>query len=197
MKALRPIIVLSLIAIAVTSITASAQQSEERRPSREKSEQVSMRAGVVAIDLETREVLLRGPEGGLVTIKADETVERFNEISVGDFVNVEFWAYMKAEFRDPTPEETQEPLVILAEAGKAPKDMPPGGAVGAVVKAVVTIEIINRPDMVVTVKGPRGQYVSIPVADPTLITQLRVGEVTVITYAEALALTLEKVGEGE
>jgi hypothetical protein len=197
MKTLKSIIVLSLITIVVTTITASTQQSEERRPQRERWNQVSMWARVVAIDWKNREVLLQGLEGNLVTVEADESVERFNEISIGDYVNAEFWTYMKAEFRNPTPEEIQEPLVILAEAGKASRDMPPGAIVGAVVKAVVTIEIINRPDMVVTVKGPGGRYVSIPVADSTLITQLRIGEVTIITYAEALALVLEKVGGGK
>jgi hypothetical protein len=197
MNARGTIAVFSLIAVAGISIPAMAQQSEERRPSREKWEQVSMQARVEAIDLQTREVLLRGMEGNLVTLEADESVERFDEIGLGDVVKVEFWTYMKAEFRDPTPEERQEPLVILAETDKAPKDLAPGGAVGALVKAVVTIEIINRPDMIVTVRGPQGRYVSIPVADPVLITQLQVGEVTVITYAEALAMTLEKIGKSK
>jgi hypothetical protein len=193
MKAPRSIIVLSLITVAVVSVIASGQQSKQRRPAREKWDRISMQARVVAIDSQAREVTLRGPEGELVTVQAGEGIERFNEISVGDAVHAAFWIYMKAEFRDPTDEERDEPLVIVAEAGKFARDMPPGAVAGALMQAIVTIEIINRPDMLVTVKGPRGRYVSIPVADPGLITQLRVGEVTVITYAEVLALALEKV----
>ncbi len=189
--------ILILIGFVVMSVIALGQETGERRPTRERWDHVAFQARVEAIDLDKREAVLRGPLGNLVTVEADESVERFNEIKVGDLVNAEFWTYIKAEFRNPTPDELKEPLVILEESGKAPKGMPPAAAVGAVIQAVVTLEIINRPDMMVTVKGPRGQYVTIPVEDPNLITQLRVGEVAVLTYAEALALSLEKVQVGD
>lgn len=183
---------LSMISLTVMSVIALGQEAGERHPTREKWDHVAVKARVETIDLEKREAVLRGPEGNLVTVEADETVERFHEIKVGDFVAADFWTYIKAEFRDPTPEELKEPLVILEEAGKAPEGMPPEAVVGALIRAVVTIEIINRPDMLVTVKGPRGQYVTIPAADPELMTQLHIGEVVVLTYAEALALALQK-----
>ena len=189
--------ILSLIGLVAMSATVFGQASGERHPTRERWDHVAFQARVDAIDLDKREAVLRGPEGNLVTVEADESVERFNEIKVGDLVNAEFWTYIKAEFRNPTPDEMKVPLVILAEAGKAPKGTPPGAAIGAIVKAVVTIEIISRPDMVVTIRGPRGQYVTIPVEDPSLITRLRVGEVAVLTYAEAMALSLEKVKVGD
>lgn len=187
---------LSMISLTVLSAIAFGEETGERRPTREKWDHVAIQARVESIDLDKREAVLRGPEGNLVTVEADATVKRFDEIKVGDVVNADFWTYIKAEFRDPTPEELKEPLVILEEAEKAPEGMPPGAAVGAIVKAVVTIEIISRPDMVVTVKGPRGNYVTIPVADPILLEQLRVGEVAVLTYGEALALTLRKAESG-
>jgi hypothetical protein len=71
--------------------------------------------------------------------------------------------------------------------------MDPGAIVGAQVKAVVTIEILNRPAMIATVKGPRGNYTSIPMEDEELMTQLHIGQVVIITYMEAMAVSLEKV----
>ena len=65
--------------------------------------------------------------------------------------------------------------------------------VGAVVKAVVTIEALNRPFMVATVMGPQGNYVAIPMEDEQLITELNIGQVVILTYAEAMAVALEKV----
>ena len=100
---------------------------------------------------------------------------------------------MMAEFRNPTPEELAEPLVILAEAGKLDLDTPPGAAVGAIVKAVVTVEVINRPFMDVVVKGPQGNFMTIPVEDPELIEMLNVGKVVILTYGEAMALYIEKI----
>jgi hypothetical protein len=193
MRLLKTFIVVGLIAFVSASSVAFGQQETERRPSRSDWTYKEIKAKVESVDYEKREVLLRGPKGDLLTVKADEAVKRFNEIKAGDNIKTGFWVYMEAQFRDPTPEEKAVPLVVLVEAGKASESLPPEAAVGAVVKAVVSVEIINRPDMVVTVKGPRGNYAAIPVKDTALIEQLQVGEVIVLTYAEAVAISLEKV----
>ena len=186
-------LILMVTVIMVLSTAAFAQEGTERRPMRERWEELTIKAVIEAVDPEKREVLLRGPEGNLMTVTAGENVKRFNEIEVGDMVTAQFWTYLKAEFREPTEAEKAEPLVVLAGWGKAPKGKPPGAVVGRTIKAVVSIEIINRPDMFVTVRGPRGNYVSIPVEDNDLITQLNVGEVGILTYTEAVVLTLEKI----
>ncbi len=180
----------ALLVIAFLSLSANAQ---EKRPSREKWDQVSMQGTVTAIDPETREITLMGTDGGLVTLTAGEEVERFDEIGVDDVIKFEYYTYLKAEFRDPTEEEKAEPLQIVAEGGKAPEGVDPAAVVGAVVKAVVTIEALNRPFMVATVSGPNGNYVSIPMEDEKLMTELHIGEVLILTYAEAVAVALEKV----
>ena len=180
----------AFLVIAFLSLSANAQ---EKRPSREKWDQVSMQGTVTAIDPETREITLMGSDGGLVTMTAGEDVERFDEIGVDDVIKFEYYTYLKAEFRDPTEEEKAEPLQIVAEAGKAPEGVDPAAVVGAVVKAVVTIEALNRPFMVATVSGPNGNYVSIPMQDEKLMTELQIGEVLILTYAEAIAVALEKV----
>ena len=186
-------LILTMIGTMVISTAAFAQEGTERRPTRERWETLTIEALIEAVDQETREVLLRGPAGNLMTVTAGESVERFNEIKVGDKVSAQFSTYLKAEFREATEAEKAEPLVVLAGLGKASEDKPPGAVIGEAVKAVVTIEIVNRPDMYVTVKGPRGNYVSIPVEDRDLITQLNVGEVVVLTYTESVALMLEKI----
>lgn len=149
---------------------------------------------VTDINKETRDITLVGQEGNMLTITAGEEVKRFDEIAVGDQIAFEYYTYIKAEFRRPTPEELAEPLVIIEEAGKAPDDAPPGAAVGAIVKAVVTIEALNRPFMTATVKGPQGNYTTLPVEDPLLLEQLNIGEIVILTYAEAMVVSLEKVG---
>ena len=189
--------VVALIVLGFTTINIFGQENTDRRPPKEKWDYVIIQATVEALDMATREVTLRGPQGNLVTITVDESVQRFDEIGLHDVVTAEYWTYMLAEFRNPTAEELAEPLFVLAEGGKAPEGMDPSAEVGAVVKAVVTIEIINRPDMLVTIKGPMGNYLTIEMEDWELIERLNVGEVVVLTYAEALALSLEKVNPYE
>ena len=184
---------LAIVALILFSTNAFAQENKERRAPREKSEQVTMQGTVSAINKETREITLMSKEGGLVTLTAGEEIERFDEIAVDDVLQFDYYTYIKAEFREPTAEELAEPLQMMAEGGKAPEGMDPAAVIGAIAKAVVTIEVINRPNMVVTVKGPNGNYVSIPVEDENLITELKIGEVLILTYAEAMAVSLDKI----
>ena len=186
----------AIVLVVMTSLTFNTY-AQDKRPSREKWDQVSMQGTVTDIDAETREITLMGTDGGLVTITAGEDVERFDEIGVDDVIKFEYYTYIKAEFRDPTPEEVAEPLQMIAEAGKAPEGIDPAAVVGAVVKAVVTIEALNRPFMLATVSGPNGNYVSIPMEDEELMKELHIGEVLILTYAEAVAVALEKVGAEE
>jgi hypothetical protein len=174
---------------------AIGEGKKERRAPRAVSEVVDIEAKVEAVDYEKREVLLRGPMGNLVTVEAGDNVKRLNEIKAGDSVHAKFFTYLQAEFRDPTEEEVATPLVILEDTVKTVKDLPPGAAAGSLIKAVVSIEIIDRPDTMVTVKGPRGNYVSIPVADAKLLEDLKIGEIVILTYVDSVALVLEKKGE--
>ncbi len=185
-----------LIAFTFATITLSAQETQER-PSREKWSLVSMEGTVTKIVKETREVTLMGPQGGLVTITAGEAVERFDEIAVDDVIAFEYWTYMKAEFREPTEEELAEPIVVVVDAAKAIEGMDPAAVVGAIVKAVVTIEVLNRPFMLATIKGPRGNYMTIQMEDEKLITELHIGQVLIFTYAEAIVVSLNKVNPGK
>jgi hypothetical protein len=179
---------LTLLAIAMLlTLNLFAQEDREMWYSEE------LQGTITALDTDSREVTVVGQEGNIVTLTAGEEVERFNEFEVGDLIKLEYWTYMMAEFRNPTPEEILEPLVVIAEAGKVDLDMPPGAAIGALVKALVTVEVINRPYMDVVVKGPQGNFVTIPVEDPSLIQTLNVGKVVILTYGEAMALYIEKI----
>ena len=182
-----------LIGIMLISTNAFSQDDQDSVPAREKWNLVTMQGTVTEIVKETRDITLQGTDGKLVTITAGEAVERFDEIGVGDVMTFEYWEYLKAEFRKPTAEELAEPLTVMAEGGKAPEGMDPAAVVGAMVKAVVSIEALNRPLMLATVKGPRGNYVTLPMEDEVLITELNIGQVLILTYAEAVVISLTKV----
>ena len=147
--------------VILVSFNSFAQEKQDNRPPKEKWNLVIAEGRVTEVNKDLREVTVMGPEGNLLTMEVDESVERFDEVNVNDLISFEYYTYIMAEFRQPTAEELEEPLVIVAEGGKAPDNMDPSAVLGAVVKALVTVEIINRPEMMVTVKGPRGNYVSI------------------------------------
>jgi len=43
-----------------------------------------------------------------------------------------------------------------------------------------------------TVRGPRGNYLSIQMEDEALMQRLNIGQKVILTYAEAIAVSLEK-----
>lgn len=184
---------LMLIAFVLFTGNLCAQEAQDGIPSREKMELQTMTGTVKAINADTREITLMGEDGELTTITAGEEVERFNEIAVGDAITFDVYTYLKAEFREPTAEEIAEPVVVIAEAAKTTMEDAPAGAVGAMMKAVVTIEVLNRVNMLATVMGPGGNFLTIPMEDKELITKLHVGQVVILTYAEAIAVSLEKL----
>lgn len=179
--------------LALTQTACSQQEQPDDKPhAKEQWFLVELQASVEAIDQKKREVTLKGPAGNLVTITASEQVKRFNEIKVGDSVKAEYWTFLRAEFREPTDEEKENPLVVLAEAGKAPKEVDPAAVVGAVVKAVVKVVAIDIEGREAAIQGPRGGIMIVPVMDDAVLMNLKVGEAVIMTYAEAMAVSLIK-----
>ena len=74
---------------------------------------MEMEAEVTAIDLKTREVTLRGPDGVETTLLAPEKVIKLEDVSVGDRVVGTFFAALEGEVRAPTAEELAEPWVEM------------------------------------------------------------------------------------
>lgn len=182
----------TLLLLVFFTQNAISAQAAEKPPSKEEWSVVEIEATISAINKETREFTLKDDSGNLVTIIAGEQVKRFNEFEVGDIVAAEYLTFLRAEFREPTAEEIETPLVVLAEAGKAPKEVNPAAVVGAVVKAVVEVVDIDKSERLVTIQGPRGNFMVLPVKDDAVLNNLKLGEKVIMTYAEAFAIELVK-----
>jgi hypothetical protein len=146
---------------------------------------------ITDIDYTNREMTLKDSQGRSETFVVDTTVQRFNEAKVGDKVSADYYLGLDAEVRKPTPEEQQNPLVVTESAGKAgPGAAPAAGGVRQI-RAVVTIEGLDRPSQTVTVKGPRGKYFVAHVIDPSRLEQVHIGDTIVMTFTEAVAVSLK------
>lgn len=175
------------------SIPAPAQDSAGKKPlTRADLVLVSVTARVQAIDLDKREVTVKGPLGNVVTLEVDKRVKRLNEVKVGDDITADYYIAFAAELREPTAEEKANPLSLLQETGRAPITDDPAGAELHIIRAVTTVEGLDRPTQSLTVKGPRGNYFTTRVKDPSVLQKMRIGDTIVVTYAEALAVSLEK-----
>jgi hypothetical protein len=184
----------ALLALNLGAVFAADERPAGASPrlAREDAVLVTITASVEAIDQANREITLKGPLGNSVTFTVDQRVKRLNEIKVGDHIRADYYVSFAAELRKPTAEEKKTPFVMLDAAGKAPPGTSPAAGGLRRFKVVTTIEGLDRPTQTITVKGPRGNYLTARVADPSKLTQMRIGENIVVTYTEALAISLEK-----
>ena len=60
-------------------------------------------------------------------------------------------------------------------------------------RIVATIEAIDRKANTATLKGPKGNTVTVEVQDPTVLEKPKVGDTVVVTAAESVVVSLEKV----
>jgi hypothetical protein len=161
--------------------------------SAEESVLVTATGTVQKIDMPRREIVLKRPSGDVVTFTVDERVRRLNEVRVGDQVNSQYYVSVAGELRPPTAEETANPLVELEQTARAPKDTQPSGGVLRVTRLVTTVQAIDLPSQSLTLKGPLGNTANIRARSLDNLKKIHVGDTIVITYTEALAVSLEKV----
>ena len=146
---------------------------------------------VEAVDHDKRTITLKGPHGNEGTYEVGEHVERFSEIKAGDKLHAKYEVAALAELREPTEEEKSAPLVEVTTDPQRMWNGPPAAGIGRAVRAVTTIEALDRPGHSFTVKDPVEGMVTVQVDDPAIFDQLKIGQTIIVTFAETLALAVE------
>lgn len=150
-------------------------------------------ATVESVNVEKRELVLKGSLGEMSTLSVSPDVKRLGEIKPGDQVKVNYYLAVAAELREPTEDEKKHPIMVVEGAAKAPKTDSPAAAALNVVRVVATVEGLERPTKMLTLKGPRGNYLSVRARDVKKLEQLHLGDTIVVTFTEALAVGVEKI----
>jgi hypothetical protein len=190
-----------LIALLAITLPILAQAAHHEEPQTQVQDEVEtsgramaieLVAEVTAIDLETREVTLQGPEGDSITIVSPETVAKLEDVSVGDLLVVTYISALEGELREPTEEELAEPWLELKDSGISDDPDQIGAAGARIIRAVVTIEGMNRALGIVTVKDSRGKLHMIGDVEAQKMEGVTLGQTLVLVFREALAMSLEK-----
>lgn len=183
----RPALLVAAFGAVVLGGAAAAQE----RAHVENTEEVT--ATVTAIEPETRLLTLRSADGNELVIEAGDQVRNFDQIEVGDRVDVSFYEALVAEVTDapPSSETGSQPVVI--DSRRAPLGERPGGAVTLVQTAVVTIDAVDPDENIVKFTGPDGEPREVAVMRPEMqkfIKTLSPGDRVQVTYGEALAVAV-------
>ena len=145
-------------------------------------------ATITAIDKSTRDVTLKGPQGREMTVTAGPDVKNFDQLKVGDQVDMQYVEALTLQLRkqgDKVVAKTEKTDAVGAKKGETP-----GGAVGRQVTVVANVVAVDPAKQVVTLKGPN-QTVDLRVADPAQFKNIAVGDQVEATFTQAFAVAVE------
>jgi len=147
-----------------------------------------IKATVEAIDLDARDITLKGPKGRLITLRVEARVRNLPQVQVGDEVIVRYNESVGLQLRKTEASDAValEETAASAEPGKQPAS---GAARQFTVAAYV--EAVSRKEKTVTLRGPDGNLVDLYVRDPNVLESLTAGDNIIATYTEAAAVSIE------
>jgi Cu/Ag efflux protein CusF len=148
------------------------------------SKPVTRTATIEAIDRSARLITLKGEDGNLAIVHADEKMKRFDELKVGDKVTATYYESVAVNVRKPG-----DPAPPASGAGVTPgKGASPGGTIAAQETVSVTVQSIDAKNQSVTVKRQDGGIVSFRVRNPKNLESVKVGDTVDITFTAALLI---------
>jgi hypothetical protein len=166
--------------VLITRSLAAQQPALQSKPE-------TITATIEAIDKASRVVTLKGPKGNSVDVKAPDQMEGFNSLKVGDEVTATYFAAVMLRARKPgDPAATGEPATTVRRTERTP-----GSDTRQERTFTVTVEAVDMKAPSLRVKGPQGRVVTMTVADPKQLQNLKAGDTVDLTYFESL---LVKVG---
>ena len=154
----------------------------------ERTETVSRTLTVRDIDRETRQLTVAGG-GERFTLRASEDVRNFDQIAVGDKVNIEFIESIALEMAAPA--DTGE-AIALGGAAIAAEGQKPAAAVGGVVSGVVQFLSYDRSRQTVVFRTLSGDVFTTKVAPEmrNFAASREPGDRVVVTYSTGLAVSV-------
>jgi hypothetical protein len=169
---------------------APAAKKKRKRTAVKKEQTTTVTATVQALDLEKRIVTLKGPKGNIFDLKVGPQAKNLKQIQIGDEVVITY--YESVAYRLLKPGEAPVPTTETEVVDTAKQGAKPAGVIGVQTTLTATIEALDMNNRTATLKGPDGKTVTIKAQDPKNLEAVKVGDEVVITYTEALAISVEK-----
>ena len=168
----------------ITGATASAPGKTAAAASAE------VTATVVAVDSSHRTVTLKRTDGQVSTIDVDPQVRNFDQIKVGDIVRAKYTRAVVLDLKKGPATQTAPTEETSVTPPPAPGAKPGRGIVRKIT-AVADIVAVDPLHQLVTLRGPGGEQVELNVQDPKQLQNVHAGDHVLVTYVEALAISVE------
>jgi hypothetical protein len=175
--------------LALACAGTGGSGGEAAEPLRREDVQVVMvEARVSAIDLDERLVTIQDASGGEATFYADDAVKNLPQMRVGDTLAGELIQAVVLELREPTQDELDAGTAVLDVVATAAPGEKPAGHFVRQIRALLTVQAIDKQAGTATLVGPAGNARTIPARDPKNLDRVKVGDTIVATYTESLRL---------
>jgi hypothetical protein len=148
-----------------------------------KANVVKLSATITAIDSTNRMLTLRDETGNEDTFSVDKAVQRFDELKVGQKVNITYYESMV--FQVLKPGEKGSGTSLEAALSRA-KSALPAGTIATQEKMTVTVKAIDATVPSVTVATDDGRVVTRKIEDKKNLANLKPGDRVDITFTRAL-----------
>ena len=181
-----------LIALLLPFVSQAGDEAPAGdKPSISATQTVKLTTIVENINLESRRITLRGPEGNSRTIIASEEAKNLDQIDIGDKVNVEYVQHMSIEV---FANDGMEPGAgTMSATARNTEDEAPGAMMMETTVLTATVEEINIEANTFKLKWPDGAIKEYEAQDPENLKKAAVGDLVVTTFTEALAMYLNEV----
>ncbi len=178
----RVVPMLAALALVSSAHMAMAQSKTVR------SEMRTETATVEAIEASTRTLTLKKPDGSYLTTVAGPDITRFDEVKLGDTVNVRY--YENVVIRVKRPGESEVVSGVKGTTGS--EQVLPGGTRAKQVTITATITAIDPVAPSITFTGPNGWKYTSKVQDVEALAKVKVGDKVDIVWTEAMLVSLER-----
>jgi hypothetical protein len=173
-------------AVSTAAMAQSATADVTRAPGKvTATKSVEITADITAIDAATRGVTLKGPEGNEVELTAGPEVRNFDQLKVGDKVQMQYVEQLELELIKGGGRP-----VVRSEAGggaRAAQGEAPAGMVAAQVTTIGDVIALDPATRTVTLKGPE-RTVDLVVEDPEQFKLIALGDQIQATLTAAVGI---------
>ena len=153
-----------------------------------KANMVKVSATIQAIDSTTRTVTLRDDKGNEDTFSVGEGVKRFNELKVGQKVNITYYESIVFQLVKPGEKGGGESLEVALDRAKSAL---PAGTIATQDKATVTVKAVDPAVPSITVVTADGRTVTRKIENKKNIAGVKPGDKIDITFTRAIVTSVE------
>jgi hypothetical protein len=147
---------------------------------------------VTKVDQKKRTVSFRGPQGGVATLTVPAEAQNLDQVKPGQQYKMKYVESVAVAIsKGGAPAATAGEEVKLA-----PKGAKPGGVIVRTTHLSGVVDAIDYTKRYVSVRGPKGNVVSLKVADDVPLDQLAAGDKISVTHTEALAIEMVAAKKG-